>query len=331
MWDAEVDLVCVGAGIGGLATAIATVDAGGDVIVADTSPDVGSGDVSSVATRRRVGSLRGWLQHDVLDIETDDYFAAVAEGLDPLAQRVDTAHVPTRLASVWRADNRTVEPFIGSAMRAWDAKCLASPHGMLYTTISGRPTTKMRSNGELIEVMPVGDDRPERRREPTRPRRLDGRAGVRTRHRGAFLQPAAAPGLRGRSHRRRGLRPARRSVRRSGASRRDPVAAGLPAGLGGPTDRRRPPPTGSRCASSDGPPAASGASNWSPSLRLPPSTDLCARCQGVSSALAYTKPPVRFRQMRGVAEKWMGIRPFASSASISAPLRGCDNRKPCAR
>ena len=28
---------------------------------------------------------------------------------------------------------------------------------MLYTTISGRPTTKMRSNGELIEVMPVGE------------------------------------------------------------------------------------------------------------------------------------------------------------------------------
>jgi hypothetical protein len=157
MWDAEVDLVCVGAGIGGLATAIATVDEGGDVIVADTSPDVGSGDVSSVATRRRVGSLRGWLQHDVVDIETDDYLAAVAEGLDPLAHRLDTAHVPTRLASAWRADNRTVEPFVGSALRAWDAKCLASPHGMLYTAISGRPTTKMRSNGELIEVLPVGD------------------------------------------------------------------------------------------------------------------------------------------------------------------------------
>ena len=45
----------VGAGIGGLATAIATVDEGGDVIVADTAPDVGSGDVSSVVTRRRVG------------------------------------------------------------------------------------------------------------------------------------------------------------------------------------------------------------------------------------------------------------------------------------
>ena len=41
--------------------------------------------LSSVATHRRVGSLRGWLQHDVLDIETDDYLAAVAEGLDPLA------------------------------------------------------------------------------------------------------------------------------------------------------------------------------------------------------------------------------------------------------
>jgi hypothetical protein len=158
MWDAEVDLVCVGAGIGGLATAIATIEEGGDVIVADTSPDPGHGDAYSVATRRRVGSLRAWLQHDVLDIDTDDYLAAVVEGLVPLAQRVDTDHVPTRLASVWRGDERTVEPFFGTAVRAWDAKCLASPHGMLYTTISGRPTTKMRSsNGELIEVLPVGE------------------------------------------------------------------------------------------------------------------------------------------------------------------------------
>jgi hypothetical protein len=53
------------------------------------------------------------------------------------------------------ADNRTVSP--SSALRcAWDAKCLASPHGMLHTTISGGHR-KMRSNGELIEVMPVGE------------------------------------------------------------------------------------------------------------------------------------------------------------------------------
>ena len=115
MWDAEVDLVCVGAGIGGLATAIATVDKGGDVIVADTSPDGGNGEVSSVATRRRVGSLRGWLQHDVLDIDTDDYFAAVAEGLDPLAQRRHRSRADSARACGSRQPHG--EPFIGSAVR----------------------------------------------------------------------------------------------------------------------------------------------------------------------------------------------------------------------
>ena len=138
MWDAEVDLVCVGAGLGGLATAIATVDEGGEVIVADTTPDLSGGDVSSVAIRRRVGSLRGWLQHDVLDIDTDDYFAAVTKGLDPSSLRIDTTHVPTRLASAWRPDDRKVEPFVGSAVRAWDEKCLASPSGMLCSPSPGR-------------------------------------------------------------------------------------------------------------------------------------------------------------------------------------------------
>jgi hypothetical protein len=34
-WDFEVDILCAGYGVGGLATAIASVDAGVDVFVAD--------------------------------------------------------------------------------------------------------------------------------------------------------------------------------------------------------------------------------------------------------------------------------------------------------
>ena len=37
MWDMEVDIAVIGAGIGGLANAIASVDAGGEVLVADSS------------------------------------------------------------------------------------------------------------------------------------------------------------------------------------------------------------------------------------------------------------------------------------------------------
>jgi hypothetical protein len=157
MWDTEVDLVCIGAGIGGLASAIATVDAGEDVIVADTSRDLGD-DAWPVATRRRVGSLRGWLQHEAVDVDTDDYFSAVAEGLDPLARRADGSRVPMRVASAWTADERSVEPFFGAAIRAWDAQCLASPYGMLYSSVFGSEHTRMRSSdGESIEVLPIGE------------------------------------------------------------------------------------------------------------------------------------------------------------------------------
>jgi succinate dehydrogenase/fumarate reductase flavoprotein subunit len=157
MWDTEVDLVCIGAGIGGLASAIATVNAGGDVIVADTAPDL-RGVASSVTTRGRVGAVRGWLQHDGVDVDTDVYLSAVAEGLDPLARRADAALVPTRVARAWSADERSVEPFIGATIRAWDAQCLGSPYGMLYTTVFGWRRTRMRSSdGESIEVMPIGE------------------------------------------------------------------------------------------------------------------------------------------------------------------------------
>jgi hypothetical protein len=158
MWDMEVDLVCIGAGIGGLASAIATVDAGADVIVADTAPHVPAG-ASSVATRRRVGSLHGWLQHDAVDGETNEYFSALAEGLDALARPAAASCVPMRVASAWTADERSVEPFFGARIRAWDAQCLGSPYGMLYSSVFGWRNTRMMrsSDGESIEVMPLGE------------------------------------------------------------------------------------------------------------------------------------------------------------------------------
>jgi hypothetical protein len=138
MWDTEVDLVCIGAGIGGLATAIATVDAGEDVIVADTA--------------------RGWLQHDGVDVETEDFLAAVVEGLDPLARHPGASRVPTRIARDWTGDERSLEPFVGATIRAWDAQCLGSPYGTLHSSVLGWQRTRMRSSdGEAIEVIPIGE------------------------------------------------------------------------------------------------------------------------------------------------------------------------------
>jgi len=154
MWDTEVDLVCIGAGIGGLATAIATVDAGEDVIVADT----GQIAASVATTHGGLGAARGWLQHDGEDVETEDFLAAVVEGLDPLVRRPGASRVPTRVARPWTGDGRSVEPFVGATIRAWDAQCLGSPYGTLHSSVFGWQRTRMRSSDdEAIEVIPVGE------------------------------------------------------------------------------------------------------------------------------------------------------------------------------
>ena len=154
MWDTEVDLVCIGAGIGGLAAAIATVDAGEDVIVANTTVDA-SQMAASVAS---LGAVRGWLQHDGVDVETEDFLAAVVEGLDPLTWPSGASRVPMRVARPWGVDGRTLEPFVGATIRAWDAQCFGSPYGTLHSSVFGWQRTKMRSSdGESIDVIPIGD------------------------------------------------------------------------------------------------------------------------------------------------------------------------------
>jgi glycine/D-amino acid oxidase-like deaminating enzyme len=157
MWDTEVDIVVIGAGIGGLANAIATVDAGGEVLVVDSRPVLRT-DAAPVAVRERVGIKRGLLLPDTLDVETNEYFAALVEGV-PVEDSRD-ATVPRRSArnlSREEVDRRFVEPFIGSRLTGWAAKCISSPYGLLYTSMRDWRTTTMRStDGESIEVTSIG-------------------------------------------------------------------------------------------------------------------------------------------------------------------------------
>jgi hypothetical protein len=155
MWDIEVDLVSVGAGVGGLAGAIATVDAGGTVLVADTMRRCSTG-ASAVATRRRVHSTRGWLQDKVSDTQTDEFFASLAEGLPGPAYLTRDVPVPTRTATA-SVDGNAVEPFLGSRLMDWAGQCLTSPYGMLYSSVFGWDCTRMRStDGDAIEVVSIG-------------------------------------------------------------------------------------------------------------------------------------------------------------------------------
>jgi hypothetical protein len=149
MWDHEVDVVCVGGRIGGLASAIVAVGFGAEVFVATASPHPHRGDIP-----------RGWLSDDSWDAETNEYFAALSEDLVPVPRSAAGAAVPTRVVhELSPADRnvRTVEPFLGARLRDWAAQCLASPYGLLHTRVSDWRTTTMRTaDGEIIEVGVVG-------------------------------------------------------------------------------------------------------------------------------------------------------------------------------
>ena len=163
MWDIEVDIACIGSGIGALASAIATVDAGGEVLVVDSMAP-SHGDAGTLALRERLRAGRGWLLEDTLDVETNDFLAAVVEGvLDPSATIDESAHAAVtvrnaRNLSSDEAFGRTVETFHGSRLNAWAAQCLVSPYGLLYSSMLNWQTTSMRSSsGESIEARSIGE------------------------------------------------------------------------------------------------------------------------------------------------------------------------------
>ena len=158
MWDIEVDVACVGAGLAGLASAIATADVGGKVLVA-TPPVEREGSSSGVAVQQRVGGfLRSWSRWN-LDVETDEYFTALGEGLAP-SEHLEDARLAVRTARPV-SQSGALETFDGSRLRDWDAQCLASPYGMLFSTVSGWRTTQMRaSDGQSLEVQPIGSINP---------------------------------------------------------------------------------------------------------------------------------------------------------------------------
>ena len=93
-WDEEVDVVCTEAGLGGLASAIAAVDAGGDVFVATSTRGEGAY-AHAIADRPQVDHLRHWLGVDVLDSETKEYFAAVSSDLGPLSRWAGRSMCPS--------------------------------------------------------------------------------------------------------------------------------------------------------------------------------------------------------------------------------------------
>lgn len=158
MWDDEVDLVCTGSGVGGLASAIAAVDAGFEVFLAR------SGVEGTDASRGGVTRGHPWLCNDLLDEETNDYFTALSGDLRSLRQRARDADVSIRVVQDDPSvdPRRALEPFFGARLKDWAARCLVSPYGFMYSRVSDRGTTTMRTRGgEAIEVTVVGSIEPD--------------------------------------------------------------------------------------------------------------------------------------------------------------------------
>jgi len=162
-WDDEVDVVCVGAGLAGLASAISAVDMGGEVFVA--SPH-GAADAvpSRVAVRSRVDRLIPWLDADIWDAETNDYFAALSSDVGALRRCTVDVDLPFRAVHNLRlVDPRgTIPTFVGARLRDWTARCLASPSGYLYTRVSEwQATPYCTAEGDTIEVAEIGSMTPD--------------------------------------------------------------------------------------------------------------------------------------------------------------------------
>jgi hypothetical protein len=159
MWDEEVDVAVIGAGAGGLANAIATVDSGGEVFVADAAPPPRV-EAAPGALRERVEVRRSWLLQDTLDFETNEYIAEIVEGLHESSGASPHPTVPRRCArnlSREEANSRFIEPFVGSRLGDWGSQCYTSPYGLLYTSMRDWRTTTMRSSdGESIQVRSIG-------------------------------------------------------------------------------------------------------------------------------------------------------------------------------
>jgi hypothetical protein len=161
-WDEEVDVICTGSGIAGLAHSVAVVDVGGDVFVASSRDEAGTGG-AAVAVRSRVDSLH-WLDIDTSDPDTNEYFAALSSDLGPLTRSARDADVPIRVVDhAEPVDPRgVVMPFVGARLRDWAARCLVSPYGYLYTRVADWQSTTLRTvDGDSIEVSEIGSITPD--------------------------------------------------------------------------------------------------------------------------------------------------------------------------
>lgn len=145
-------MLCIGAGIGALATAIAAVDAGADVLIATAGAELATADSGGPGTRTHT-----WLPGALNDDETDRYLVELVDGF-AATEPLTSGALPVRVVRDPEAGSRTVPTFVGSRVATWAGECLVSITGAVFTTVRGWTVTEMRdADGRQILVAPVGD------------------------------------------------------------------------------------------------------------------------------------------------------------------------------
>lgn len=133
-WDEVVDVICVGSTPAVLAYLMACEARGLDVL-----------HVESPAA---------------FDADTVAYLTAMTEDLDatpdggePVTTRAAAA--PLRRDARGRPD--TLDPFVGERLRAWSARCVASPFAVLFTAVPDQFDRMRTADGEIITAMAIPD------------------------------------------------------------------------------------------------------------------------------------------------------------------------------
>ncbi len=137
-WDDVVDVICAGTGPGVLAHAIFCAELDLTVELADMALPADPGTV------------------EYLEAMTDDLGP-----LTPLPEDLAVPIVQARPVVVETGRRATIEPFFGSRLRDWSARCAVSPFGIIYSHVPESMTAMRAQSGDLIRAGLLGDFRPD--------------------------------------------------------------------------------------------------------------------------------------------------------------------------
>jgi hypothetical protein len=98
------------------------------------------------------------------DPGTAAYLESMTDDLGPLTRLPEDLVVPVLDAHpvvVETGRRATIEPFFGSRLRDWSARCGVSPFGIIYSHVPGPMAAMRAESGDLIRAAVLGEFRPE--------------------------------------------------------------------------------------------------------------------------------------------------------------------------